>query len=79
MKTYRLIIRNRDRLLGHFESSTPWSLEAIKETASRFPARDGYRLELLVSHGEKRLIESTPEGIRVLSSELLFEPAPLDN
>lgn len=76
MKTYRLVIRNRERLLGHFESSTPWSEESVKEIASRLTEQDGYRLELLIAYDERRLVESTPQGVRVLSSEPLFKPAP---
>lgn len=77
MNTYRLIIHNRDRLLGHFESSTPSSREAIKEIADCLK-RNGYQLELLVAYDERRLVESTSDGVRLLSSEPLFKPASLD-
>lgn len=78
MHTYRLIIRRHDRLLGHFESDAPWSLDAVKDIATRLSERDGYRLELLMADGEKRLLESTPRGIRALSIEKLFRRASLD-
>lgn len=78
MNTYRLVVRNRDRLLGHFESSTPSSREAIKEIIACLNERDGYQLELLVAYDERRLIESTSEGVRLVGSELLFKPTSLD-
>ncbi len=78
MDTYRLVIRRHDRLLGHFESGAPWSREAVEDIAARLPAADGYRLELLVASGERRLLESSRDGIRVLSSDLLFTTTSLD-
>lgn len=55
MNRYRLIVHQHNKLLGHFESDTPWV---------------GYDLELLVSSSEQRLPDSRPDGIRGLSSEL---------
>ncbi|WP_341929052.1 cytoplasmic protein [Methyloversatilis discipulorum] len=74
MNTYRLIIHNRDQLLGHFESSTPSARKAVTEIADCLK-RSGYQLELLVAYDEKRLVESTSQGVRLLSSEPLFKPA----
>ncbi|MDR2154052.1 MAG: cytoplasmic protein [Burkholderiaceae bacterium] len=78
MNTYRLMIHQRDRLLGHFESGTPYSEDAIKTIATSLNQCEGYRLELLVACGEKRLVESTSQGVRLLYSELLFKPFSLD-
>ncbi|KKO73155.1 hypothetical protein [Kerstersia gyiorum] len=75
MPTYRLIIQQHGKLLGHFESSTSWSRAAIEEIASRLPATAGYQLELLAEDGERRLLESTPEGVRLLAREPIFKPA----
>ncbi len=77
MRTYRLIIRRYDRLLGHFESSTPWSREAVEDIAARLGTGDGYQLELLIADGERRLLESSPDGIRVLSIEYQFKTVAL--
>ncbi|WP_406625200.1 cytoplasmic protein [Acidovorax sp. SDU_ACID1] len=79
MHTYRLVIRRHDKPLGHFESSTPWSREAVEDIAARLPAADGYRLELLIANGERRLLESGPDGIRVLSTDLIFTTTSLDD
>lgn len=78
MTTYRLLIRRHERLLGHFESDTPDALDAVRDIAARLGASDGYRLELLVAEGERRLLESTPQGVRVVSREPMFRPAQLD-
>jgi hypothetical protein len=79
VKTCRLIIHRHDGLLGYFESDTPGALEAARDIAARLSASDGYRLELLVADGERRLLESTPQGLRVLSREPSFKPASLDD
>jgi len=38
----------------------------------------GYGLELLVADSERRLLDSGPDGIRVLCSEPIFKSAALD-
>ncbi|MEK7694813.1 MAG: cytoplasmic protein [Pseudomonadota bacterium] len=78
MKTYRLNIWRHDRLLGHFDSGTPWAAEAVKDVAGRLGAADGYRLELLVATDERRVLESGPGGVRVLGIEPLFVKTSLD-
>jgi hypothetical protein len=44
----------------------------VKDIAARLGEADGYRLELLVADSERRLLESGPDGVRLLSSEPLF-------
>ena len=74
MQAYRLIIRRYDRLLGHFETDTPWASEALEEILGRPPSSEGYRIELQASEGERRLLESSPTGIRVLSIKQIYRP-----
>ncbi len=76
MNRYRLMINSNDRLLGHFESATPWAHDAAQEIA-RCLAAAGYDLELLVADSERRLLESGPDGVRVLHSEPIFKAAIL--
>ncbi|MGO3741747.1 cytoplasmic protein [Kerstersia sp.] len=73
MQTYRLIIQRHGKLLGHFESAASWSRDAIADIASRLPASDGYQIELQVEDGERRIVESTPAGIRLLAREAFFK------
>lgn len=40
---------------------------AISRILERFPARDGFSSEILVAHDEKRLLEVSNEGIKVLA------------
>ncbi|WP_460126078.1 cytoplasmic protein [Pseudomonas sp. S2_C03] len=78
MHTHRLIIRQHDKLLGHFDSSTPDARDAIREIASRFPESEGFEVQLFVAQQERRLLESGPEGIRLISIEPVFTSAALE-
>jgi len=74
---FRLTISHDDQLLGHFESDLPSALQAIRKiSASLSDSR--YSLDLLVAHSERRLLESGPDGVRTISREPLFTPAPLE-
>ena len=76
MNKYRLMVHKHDKLLGHFESDTPWAREAVRDI-SRCLVEAGYELKLLVSNSERRLLDSGPDGIRVLSSEPIFKNGSL--
>ncbi|MDD3652388.1 cytoplasmic protein [Immundisolibacter sp.] len=74
MKIYRLVIYRHDRLLGHFDSEMPWAETAVGDLLRLLPAQQGYRAELFVARSERRLLESGPQGLRLLSREPAFEP-----
>ena len=73
MSTYRLMIYRHGKLLGHFESDTPDAEQAVRDIASRFSAGEGFHLDTLIASGERRLLESTPDGVRLLSREPCFQ------
>ncbi|VVO54182.1 cytoplasmic protein [Pseudomonas fluorescens] len=76
MKKFRLTVRKSEKLLGHFESDAPWAEDAVQDIAHCL-SEAGYTLELLVADGERRLLESGPEGIRILSSKPIFKSTTL--
>lgn len=78
MTIYRIDIRRHGRLLGHFESATPWSLEATRDIAATLGKADGYQLTFALARDERRLVESGPNGMRLVSSEPLFVPTTLE-
>lgn len=77
MQKYRLSIHRHGQLLGHFDSDVPWAREAVRSIAGCL-GELGYGLELRVAEGERRLLESTPGGVRLLGCEPLFRPMSLD-
>lgn len=76
MNRYRLVVRRGARLLGHFDSAAPWAQEVVQEMAQCL-ANAGYDLELLIADSERRLLDSGPDGIRILSSEPIFKATTL--
>lgn len=71
MKSYRLVIRQQGRIVGHFDTTGEAALEDACVARSLFGLAGGYQCELLVADSERRILESTPEGLRVLSREVL--------
>ncbi|QEY71442.1 cytoplasmic protein [Pseudomonas denitrificans (nom. rej.)] len=76
MHKYRLTIQRHGQLLGHFDSDLPWARDAVRAIAESLGGQD-FDLELQVADSERRLLESSPAGIKVLASEPLFRPVPL--
>ncbi|PJI47802.1 MAG: cytoplasmic protein [Pseudomonas sp.] len=77
MQKYRLIIQRHGQLLGHFDSDLPWARDAVRAIAESLGGQD-FDLELQVADSERRLLESSPAGIKVLASEPLYRPMALD-
>lgn len=78
LQTFQLVVRKDDRLLGHFESSAPWSKEAVQAVASALNAAQGFELQFLIATDEKRIVESGPSGIKVLAREYIFKPYEME-
>jgi hypothetical protein len=45
---------------------------ALADVVRRFPEGEGYSVEVQRKTGERRLLESTPEGIRLLYAQGVF-------
>lgn len=58
MKSYRLVVRQQGRIVGHFETSGLDALEDICVARAMFSMAGGYQCELLVSDSERRMLES---------------------
>lgn len=72
MRTYRLVIHQHGRLLGQFDSATPWARDAVAVLAARLPESHGFELELLVAEEERRILDVHQGQIRVLCAEPQF-------
>lgn len=51
MKSYRLVIRQQGRIVGHFDTTGEAALEDACVARSLFGLAGGYQCELLVSDG----------------------------
>lgn len=47
----------------------------LADITRRFPKAEGYSLEVQRKTGERRLLESTPDGIRLLCAQGMFAKA----
>ncbi|CAH5414630.1 cytoplasmic protein [Klebsiella oxytoca] len=74
MKSYRLVVRQQGRVVGHFETTGSEALEDVCEVGSLLGAVGGYQCDLQVSDSEKRILESGPEGMKILSREKCYRP-----
>ena len=74
MKSYRLVVRQQGRIVGYFETAGNEALEDVCVARSLFGVTGGYQCDLLVSDSERRILESTPEGLRILSREKCYQP-----
>ena len=74
MKSYRLVVRHNGRMVGHFETSGQNALEDVYVARAIFGITGGYQCELQESDCERRMLESGPEGMKILMSEKCFRP-----
>ncbi|SQC34523.1 cytoplasmic protein [Kluyvera cryocrescens] len=74
MKSYRLVVRHNGRLVGHFDTSGQDALEDACVARAIFGVTGGYQCELQVSDCERRMLESGPDGMKVLMREPYFRP-----
>ncbi|HFZ8995728.1 TPA: cytoplasmic protein [Citrobacter freundii] len=74
MKSYRLVVRQQGRMVGHFDTSGLNALEDICVARAIFSVAGGYQCELLVADSEKRMLESGPDGMKILMREACYRP-----
>lgn len=75
MQQYRFIVWRHDRLWCRIDVESPWAPEVAQDVAQRFPASEGYRIDSFVATQERRIVESGPDGMRLLSREPLYQAA----
>lgn len=58
MKSYRLVIRQQGRIVGHFDTTGEAALEDACVARSLFGLAGGYQCELLVADSERRILRA---------------------
>lgn len=74
MSQFKILLWQNQSLLGQFESAANTGHELIQQIHSRFPQEAGFRTEVMVASDEKRIIESSRQGIRLISREVIYQP-----
>lgn len=77
MNPLRLIIRQNDKEVGHFESSPCCPPEQLCALARHLMSLPNSELELQQAKGEHRILHSGPDGLRVLLAQVLYETVDL--
>lgn len=75
MNSYRLVVRQADRLVAHVETTGTQAREDIQAIRALLHTVGEYQCQLLVSDSEKRILESGPEGLKIIHREKYFRPA----
>jgi hypothetical protein len=73
MKKHRLIIQKHGKLTGIVEGEGEDGKQLLELIDYLLPKHEGYVTQKYVSRGERRILESTPECMRLLISETLYE------
>lgn len=75
MHSYRLVVRREGRTVGHFETTGMNALEDACRARTMFENDSGCQCELWVADSERRILESSPQGMKILASEKCYRPA----
>jgi hypothetical protein len=73
-REYRIELSFNGCAWGRIDVDVPWAAEVLDDIRARFSEEHGYRMSIFVADAERRIIESGPEGIRLLSRAPLFKP-----
>lgn len=69
---YRIVVWKDFRFWCKVDTHGPVAKQAAKEMMALLENQDGYSIEIQVSHDDKRILETGPNGIRLLSIEPIF-------
>ncbi|SMC25342.1 hypothetical protein SAMN02745857_02136 [Andreprevotia lacus DSM 23236] len=76
MVRYRIRLWHHEQLWGDFIVEPQRSEAVVQALLALWSAGQGYRCELARASDERRILESGPQGVRVLGVEYLFEAIP---
>jgi hypothetical protein len=76
---YRIIVWKDFRFWCRVDSHGPIAKEAIDEMVTLLNAQHGYSVELQVSHDDKRILETGPNGTRLLAVEPIYNTVEINS
>ena len=56
------------------ETDCPWADEVVQDVLNNFHAEDGYTFEFYLATDERRILESSHDGVRLLVREPIYKP-----
>lgn len=55
------------------ETDYPWADEVVQDVLNHFHAEEGYAFEFFMATDERRIIESSHDGVRLLVREPIYQ------
>lgn len=71
---HRIEICCNEKLLASAEAIGHDGSMLLEQFSEIVKERDSFTIKEYISNGERRILESTPYGMKVLSKEILFTP-----
>ncbi|QKZ02776.1 hypothetical protein [Pseudomonas eucalypticola] len=78
MELFRVEVSKEGKLWCAIDVERSNPLNVLGDVIGRFGVDEGFSLRVLKRVGEKRLLESTPEGIKLCFAEPIFTPYVFD-
>ncbi|MBD2840132.1 hypothetical protein ID144_24105 [Pseudomonas sp. JM0905a] len=76
MSDYRISLHREDVLLAELSVSQARYVELTRELRTRFPREDGFSLHIERRREVRRILEQSPDGLRLLGVEYRHEKVP---
>ncbi|MDH4560819.1 hypothetical protein [Pseudomonas sp. BN411] len=76
MSDYRISLHREDVLLAELSVSQARYVELTRELRARFPREDGFSLHIERRREVRRILEQSPDGLRLLGVEYRHEKVP---
>ncbi|QEY60944.1 hypothetical protein FXN65_02340 [Metapseudomonas lalkuanensis] len=76
MSDYRISLHREDVLLAELSVSQTRYVELTRELRARFPREDGFSLHIERRREVRRILEQSPDGLRLLGVEYRHEKVP---
>ncbi|WP_277961630.1 hypothetical protein [Pseudomonas sp. RIT-To-2] len=78
MELFRVEVSKEGKVWCSIDVERPGPLSVLGDVIGRFGVEDGFSISVFKRVGEKRLLESTPEGIKLCFAEPIFTPYVFD-
>lgn len=79
IRQFRVVVYKCHRKWCSIDIESPWSSEVLIDIKSIFNLDSGFDLKIFEADDECRIYISGPEGIKLLSREVLFKPVTTNN
>jgi hypothetical protein len=73
-RQFRINVWKNKRLWCRIETDCPWADEVVYDLLTKLLVEEGYSFEFFMATDERRIIESSKDGVRLLVREPIYKP-----